>query len=199
MSHDGEYDSLTRTTLKKRRDDWVVQGVKKNVCRLKPQFLGVIFCGLLAAPVAAGEFPKIYLENAGSVEGLALQTQFRNDYGNRRDPFRPIKKRRSLSSSSRKSQPEPHKIPPISTIKDPNLKLLGIIRGQYGRQAVIQVSPGERILVRPGLEIVRSGWIIKTISDGEVLLEHLSTSTSGKGLSQSKIFILSYASSEKLG
>ena len=177
----------------------MVQNVKKNLHRLKPQFLGVIFCGLLVPPVAAGEFQKFYLENTGSVEGLALQTEFRNDSGNRRDPFRPIKKRRSISPSSRKSQPEPPKIPPISTIKDPNLKLLGIIRGQYGRQAVIQVSPGERILVRPGLELVRSGWIIKTISDGEVLLEHLSTATSGKGLPQSKTFILSFPTSRKLG
>jgi len=176
----------------------MVQGVKKNVCRLKPQFLGVIFCGLLVVPVSGGEFQKFYLENAGSVEGLSLQTQFRNDYGNRRDPFRPIKKQRSISSSSRKSQPEPQKIPPISTIKDPNLQLLGIIRGQYGRQAVIQVSPGERIFVRPGLELVRSGWITKTISDGEVLLEHLSTSTSGEGLPQSRTFILSFPTPGKL-
>jgi hypothetical protein len=177
----------------------MVQGVKKNVCRLKPQFLGVIFCGLLAGPVAAGEFQKFYLENTGSVEGLALQTQFRNDYGNRRDPFRPIKKRRSISSSSRKSQPGPPKIPPISTIKDPSLKLLGIIRGQYGRQAVIQVSPGKRIFVRPGLELVPSGWIIKTISEGEVFLEHLSTPTSGKALPQSRTFILSFPTPGKLG
>jgi hypothetical protein len=192
VSQDSEYEPLTCTTLKKRRDDWVFQGVKKNVCRLKPKFLGVIFCGLLGAPVAAGEFQKPYLENTGSVEGLALQTLFRNDFGNRQDPFRPIKKRRSISPSSMKSRPKPSENPPISSIKDPNLKLLGIIRGQYGHQAVIQISPGERIFVRPGLELVRSGWIIKTISDREVLLEHLSTSTSGKALSQSRTFILSF-------
>jgi len=177
----------------------VVQNVKKNVCRLKQYFLGVIFCGLLVAPAAAGEFQKFHLENIGSVEGLALQAKFRNDYGNRRDPFRPIKKRRPISSSSRKSQPEPPKTPLISTIKDPNLKLLGIFHGQYGRQAVIQVSPGERIFVRPGLELIRSGWIIKTISDGEVLLEHLSNSSSGKSLPQSRTFILSFPTPGKLG
>jgi hypothetical protein len=183
----------------KKGDDWVVQNVKKIVRRLKPQFLGVIFCGLLISPAAAGEFQKIYLKNTGSVEGLMLQTQLRKDSGKRRDPFRPIKKRRSISSPSRKSQPEPSKIHPIPTIKDPILKLLGIFHGPYGRQAVIQVSSGERIFVRPGLELVRSGWIIKTISDGEVLLEHLSTATSGKGLSQSKTFILSFPPPGKLG
>jgi len=177
----------------------VVQSIKKNVCRLKPHFLGVIFCGLLVAPVAAGEFQKFHLEKIGSVEGLALQTKFRNDYEARRDPFKPIKKRPSISSSSRKSQPEPPKTLPVSTIKDPNLKLLGIFHGQYGRQAVIQVSPGERIFVRPGLELVRSGWIIKTISDGEVLLEHLSNASSGKRLPQSRTFILSFATPRKLG
>ena len=179
----------------------MVQNVKKNFCRLKPHFLGVVFCGLLAAPVAAGEFQKFHLENIGSsVEGLALQTKFRNDYEARRDPFKPIKKRPSISSSSRKSQPEPPKTLPVSTIiKDPNLKLLGIFHGQYGRQAVIQVSPGERIVVRPGLELVRSGWIIKTISDGEVLLEHLSNASSGKRLPQSRTFILSFPNSREIG
>ena len=177
----------------------MAQSVKKNVGRLKPQFLGVIFCGLLVPPVATGEFQKIYLENTVSFEGLAVQAKFRNDYGNRRDPFRPIERRRSVSSSSGKSQPKPPKISTISTIKDPNLKLLGIIHGQYGRQAVIQVSSGERILVGPGLEIVRSGWIIKTISAEEVLLEHLSASTSGKGLPQPRTFILSFPTPGKLG
>jgi len=177
----------------------VAQSVKKNVGRLKPQFLGVLFCGLLVPPVATGEFQKIYLDNTVSVEGLAVQAKFRNDYENRRDPFRPIERRRSVSSSFGKSQPKPRKIPTISTIKDPNLKLLGIIHGQYGRQAVIQVSSGERILVGPGLEIVRSGWIIKTINAEEVLLEHLSASTSGKGLPQSRTFILSFPTPGKLG
>ncbi|MFA9562294.1 MAG: hypothetical protein ACERKU_08160, partial [Nitrospirota bacterium] len=119
----------------------MVQNVKKIVRRLKSQFLGVIFCGLLVSTAAAGEFQKIYLEHTSPVEGLARQTQFRKDSGKRRDPFRPIKKRRSISSPSRKSQPEPSKIHPIPTIKDPNLKLLGIFHGPYGRQAVIQVSP----------------------------------------------------------
>ena len=177
----------------------MVRNVKKSTWQLKPQCLGVILCGLLGATVEAGEFQNYYLEHLGSVEGLVRQTEFRNDSGNRRDPFRPIKKRQSISSKARKSKPEPLKPPPISTIKDPNLKLLGIFHGPYGRQAVIQVSPGERILVRPGLEIVKSGWIIKTISDGEVLLEHLSTAISGKGLSQSKTFILSFPTPGKLG
>lgn len=175
----------------------MVQGVKKNICRLMPQILGVIFCGLLARPVAAEVFQKFDLENTGSVESLALQTEFPKDYVNRRDPFRPIKKPRSISSSSRKSQPEPPIIPPISTIKDPNLKLLGIIHGHFGPQAVIQVSNGERIFIGPGLELARSGWTIKTISKGEVLLEHLSTS--GKGLTQSRIFILAFPTPGKLG
>lgn len=175
------------------------QNVKKNVWRLIPQFLGIIFCGLLVVPAAAGKLKIFYLENSYSVDSLVRQTEFRNNSGNRRDPFRPIRKRRSMPSSFMKSQPETPKIHPISTIKDPNLKLLGIFHGPYGRQAVIQVSPGERILVWPGLEIVRSGWIIKTISDGEVLLEHLSTSISGKGLPQSKTFLLSFAAPGKLG
>ncbi|TFG60429.1 MAG: hypothetical protein E4H32_08645 [Nitrospirales bacterium] len=78
-------------------------------------------------------------------------------------------------------------------MKNPNWKLLGIIHGHNGRQAVIQISPQERVFVRSGLEVVRSGWIIKAISKEEVLLEHSSPSTSVEGFSQPKVLILSFS------
>jgi len=179
--------------LKKRVNDSVVRSDKINVCRIIFQLLGGILCGLLSAPVAVGEVPKISATNLGTAAELLQRIQDKSDFKKRRDPFRPIKKRRSISSSARIAHLEPPTITPIPTINNPNWKLLGIIHGQYARQAVIQVSPNERILVRSGLEVVRSGWIIKTISKGEVLLEHSSTSTSGKGLSEPKAFILSFS------
>jgi hypothetical protein len=164
-----------------------------SVCRATFQFIGSILCGFLTLSGAKGEVPKIFSTDPGTVDGLVQPAQSKSDVKTRRDPFRPIIKPRSISSLSLKSHLESPAIKLIPTVNNPNWKLLGIIHGQYGRQAVIQVSPKERILVRPGAEIVRSGWIIKSISKGEVLLEHSSPSISGKGSFGPKVFILSFA------
>jgi len=178
--------------LEKSVNDFVVRSAKMQVCRIMFPFLGGIFCGLLSVSVAAGEVQKFSLNNLGTADALVQRIQDRSDFKKRRDPFRQIKKPRSISSSPRKSRPEPKKIFPIPRVKDPNWKLLGVIHGQYGRQAVIQISPGKRIFVRPGLELVQSGWIIKTISKGEVLLERRSITPSGTDFPQPRIFILSF-------
>ena len=114
------------------------------------------------------------------------------DIGKRRDPFIPIKKPKSLSSIPKKKKPKSPKISPISTLQYPQWKLLGIIQGRYGRLAVIQTLSGERIFVEPGPEPVRAGWVITTISNTEVHLEHASTAMKGKSVSEPKTFILSF-------
>jgi len=156
------------------------------------RFFGVLICALLAVPAMAEEFQAISQENPGSLEVVVERAQPRENYGKRRDPFRPIMKPRSISSSSRKSLPDPRKVLSIPSVTDPKWKLLGIIHGQYGHQAVIQISSGERVFARPGLELARSGWIIKTISKGEVLLEHQSTTSAETNHPQHRTFILSF-------
>ncbi len=114
------------------------------------------------------------------------------DIGKRRDPFNPIKRPKPLSVMPKKKKPNSPRISPISTLQYPHWKLLGIIQGRYGRLAVIQTLSGERILVEPGPEPVRAGWIITTISDTEVHLEHASSAKRGKSVSKPKAFILSF-------
>lgn len=184
--------------LKKQMDADVALNTKTKIRRFISTFLGITLCGFLFVPFAASEVTRISTANVGTVEGVVQRVQVRREFKTRRDPFAPIINPRAISSSSKKSHPGRPTIPPISIIKDPKLKLLGIISGQYVRQAVIQVSPGKRIFVRPGQELVQSGWSVKAISEGEVLLEHLSTSSSGKGLSQSRTFILSFPTPGKL-
>ena len=160
------------------------------------QSLGGILCGLLTASSVFGEFKHSTSNLSGIREKGIQHIQSRPDFSKRRDPFKPIKKRRAISSTSRKTRsepPQPQSTPtPISILKNPNWKLLGVIHGQSGRQAVLQISSQERVFVRPGLEVVRSGWIIKTIGTEEVLLEHSATRTSVEGFSQPKAFILSF-------
>jgi len=182
--------------LKERVNEYRVGYAKMHVCRIMVQFLGGILCGLLSVPVAFGEVENFSPKHSGIGEKVVQPFRFTGDFSKRRDPFKPIKKRRAISSTLRKARSEPPELSPIPTsiptMKNPNWKLLGIIYGQNGRQAVIQISPQERVFVRPGLEVVRSGWVIKTISRGEVLLEHLSSLTSGKSISEPKAFILSF-------
>jgi len=178
------------TRLKKRMDNGAA--MRKGLCRMMFGSLGLLICGLLGIPGVEATLQKFPQEQTGSMENRALGSQPRKNHVNRRDPFRPIKKSRSISSSSRKSQSTPTKSLQRSNVKDPKWTLLGIIHGPSGRQAVIQISPGKRVFVRPGLELAQSGWLIKTISKGEVLLEHFSTISSRAGLSPPKTFILSF-------
>jgi len=122
------------------------------------------------------------------------QDNSRHTTVNRRDPFKPIKKRMPTPRVSKKSHPESTIVP---VVEDPLWRLLGVIHGQDGRQAVIQISPKERVIVQPGSELVRSGWIIKTISEGGVLLEHLSSTSSVGVSSPPRNFILSFPTSRK--
>ena len=182
--------------MKKRMSDGVAWGDKAQWRRIIVLTLGCILCGLLSTSVAASDLKNFSSTFSTIVDGLVQHIQVRNDVNKRRDPFRPIKKRRYITSSSKKARAEPVPTPAISKIKNPNWKLLGIIHGQYGRQAVIQVSPKERVFVRVGLEVVRSGWVIKTISKEDVRLEHSATSKPGKAMSEPKTFILSFSTRE---
>jgi hypothetical protein len=182
---------MSRIRLAKRKNNCMIQH-PISMCRYMTQLLGMIFCGLVGVPVAAGEVHEVSLKNVASVNGLPQHIQSRSESGKRHNPFMPIKKRHSLSSSSRKAQHKTSQAMPISIKKVPNWKLLGIVHGQYGQQAVIQVAPSKRIIVRPGMKLTKSGWIVRTIRKGEVLLEHIPTPFSGEGRSRPKTFILSF-------
>ena len=155
-------------------------------------FLGILLCGLSSSTLGAGDVHRLLLTNTGSSDGVVYRVPVRNAVNVRRDPFKPIIKRRGIFSSSRKKRPVPATIPPVPKVKNPNWKLLGIIHGQYGRQAVIQVAPHKRVFGRAGLEVFQSGWIIKTISKDEVLLENFAASPLGESVSKPKVFILSF-------
>jgi hypothetical protein len=96
---------------------------------------------------------------------------------------------------SKKSHPESTIVP--KKVENPVWRLLGVIHGQSGHQAVIQISPKERVVVQPGSELARSGWTIKTITEGEVLLERLSSTSSVGVSSPPGNFILSFSAIRK--
>lgn len=160
--------------------------------RMMTGSFGFLICVLIGIPGVETTVSGFSQKQIDPMENRVLVAESWENDESRRDPFRPIKKSRSISSPLKKTRPEPKKTRPIQQVKDPKFILLGIIRGQYERQAVIQVSPGKRIFAKPGLELAQSGWFIKTISKGEVLLEYFSTTSSRAGLSQPKTFILSF-------
>ena len=192
VSYDYEYEFMMGTTLNPRTEDHEAMRGRKRVHRLMFGSLGFLICVLIGIPgveATVSEFPQ---KQTDSMENLVLVVQSGGNHESRRDPFMPIKKPRSIASSSKKSRPEPKSPPPIQLAKNPQFMLLGIIHGPFGRQAVIQVLPGKRIFARPGLELAKSGWFIKTISKEEVLLEHFSSTSSRPSLPQPKLFILSF-------
>ena len=170
----------------------LIRSLKNGTNRISLYFLGGILCGLIGLPLAVGKVQN-FSSPESSAEGRRIgPDKDKRDLQKRRDPFSPIKKQSVISSSSRKARPDLPTNSPVQTVANPNWKLLGIIQGQFGRQAVLQLSPHERVFVRPGLEVAHSGWIIKTIGKEEVLFEHSSNSILEKGLSGTKAFILSF-------
>lgn len=113
----------------------------------------------------------------------------RND-GSRRDPFKRIPQPRLSTPKVTAPSEKDSKIVPL--LNNPDWRLLGVIHGRDGHQAIIQISPSKRVLVQTGSELARSGWTIKTISEEEVILEDLSSAASLKGASPPKTFILSF-------
>lgn len=123
------------------------------------------------------------------VENSSAHHNSRHPEVNRQDPFKRIKKRLPTPVVSKKSHPESTMVPKV---ENPVWRLLGVIHGQSGHQAVIQLSPKERVVVQPGSELARSGWTIKAITESEVLLERLSSTPSAGVSSPPGSFILSF-------
>ena len=113
----------------------------------------------------------------------------RND-GSRRDPFKRIIPHRLSTHKVMTPSDKDSKIVPWRN--NPDWRLLGVIHGRDGHQAIIQVSPSKRVLVQTGSELVRSEWTIKAISEEEVLLEYLSSAATLKGVSSPRTFTLSF-------
>jgi len=158
----------------------------------RSMFVGVLIYAFLAVPVMAADVLFLSQENPKVLQDVRERGKAPGNEGKRRDPFQPIKKMGSISSSSK---PVTSKSPPIASIPnitDPTWKLLGIIHGQYEHQAVIQISSGERVFAMTGLELARSGWIVKAMSQGEVLLEYQATISAGSNPSLPRTFILSF-------
>jgi len=179
--------------FQKRDKNSSIFSLKSRPVRISINLLGGILCGLLGLSLAIGKVQNFSSPESPAVGGRIGHGQDRGDLKKRRDPFRPIKKRSVISSSNRKAQSDLPPNLPVQPVANPNWKLLGIIEGQLGRQAVLQISPHERVFVRPGLEVAHSGWIIKTIGREEVLFEYSSTSILENHLSSAKSFILSFA------
>ena len=171
---------------------WRIMKSRKMRAQKLSMIFGVIIYAFLAMPVMAADALFLSQENLKALQGVRERGKSHGNDGKRRDPFQPIKKIQSISSSSRPVTSKSHPIAPIPSITDPTWRLLGIIHGQYGHQAVIQISPGKRVLTRPGLELARSGWIVKAMSQGEVLLEHQTTISAGSNPSPPRTFILSF-------
>ena len=158
--------------------------------------LGILICGWLGISAVDGKILERTKEQAISAGNLIFP-KFGDNPKDRRDPFKPLIKPLPSSGSAIFAKPKTAVKPKVSRVKDPNWKLLGVIHGQSGRQAVIQISPKKRKVVGLGAEVIHLGWTVKEIGEGEVLLEHSSTGDSVKGSPTPRTFTLSFSPSRK--
>lgn len=94
-----------------------------------------------------------------------------------RDPFTPIEK-----SIPAPKSPGPPKIakPPLPSLPLPG-KLLSVVRGPWGYQAVIQLSPKASLIVEPGESVAQTGWKVKEIKEDRVRLESIQSRSFSDG------------------
>ena len=178
--------------LDKGESGWVMSGTKISCLKIF-RFLGFVICILLIISTVEGKVQKFSLEYSHHKEALVRRTKAYDHVENRQDPFRPIITRPSTSIAPSAPHSEIRAILPTPKRKRPNWKLLGVAFGQQGREAVIQISSGERMFVRPGLVIPRSGWKVKAISEKDVLLEFFPSTSSEAEPAQSRTVILSFS------
>ncbi|MGD9852528.1 MAG: hypothetical protein AB7T38_14815 [Nitrospirales bacterium] len=94
-----------------------------------------------------------------------------------RDPFAPIEK--SIPVPKSPGQPKIAN-PPLPSLPLPG-KLLSVIRGPWGYQAVIQLSPKEHLIVEPGETVAQTGWRVKEIKDDRVRLDWIQSRSHSGG------------------
>ncbi len=170
----------------------VIRFVQAFRCGMLGLLLGGFLFGYFISTVSATENINSISRKSSQWNEFLHRISSSSAVGKRRDPFQPVRKPRAISSSPKKAVPDPG-ITKITKGSNPHWKLLGIIDGQDGPQAVIQLSAHERVFVKPGLEVVHSGWITKAIKQSEVVLEQTSPSIPGKDPSKPKALILSFA------
>lgn len=146
--------------------------------RRSRSYLVCLLCGLnfwliIGAAVVEGTITPSAQSN-GLVRNSSVSDNARPNHANRRNPFKRIEKRMPTPTVSNKPHPL---LPIVPGVENPAWKLLGVLHGNDGHQAVIQLSPTDkkdRIVVQRGSKLAQSGWTVKTISEEGVLLEHLS-------------------------
>lgn len=164
-------------------------------------YLVCLLCGLsfwliIGAVVVEGKINPPAQSNS-LVKNNSVSDHARHNHANRRDPFKRIEKRMPAPTVSKKPHPV---LPIVLGVEDPAWKLLGVLHGNAGHQAVIQLSPTnkkDRIVVQRGSKLAQSGWTVKTISEEGVLLEHLSSPSSIDLPSRTRSLLLSFPSIPK--
>jgi len=99
---------------------------------------------------------------------------FRYNPEGRRDPFR------SIVASSRKSQKKILSLPPLQRLSLSELKLIGIVWGEFGFGAIVQTPDGKGYTLRKGTRIGISSGIVRRITKEEVVIRETGTNIFGE-------------------
>jgi hypothetical protein len=151
-------------------------------------FLSVLIVGGWGVVGVEGKILLSSAQPATLVEHRFIHDKARHPEHYRRDPFKRLHKQRPHPAVQGPLHPGLTSVP---AMPEPILKLLGVIHGLDGYQAIIQIAPKERVLVQAGSELAQSGWMVKTISEDGVLLEHFSSHSAGLS-SVPKTLVLSF-------
>ncbi len=148
--------------------------------------------GLLLSACGGGEAPTVpeavppipapQVSRVGNAAEVMVPTPevkeevptFRYDPEGRRDPFR------SVLASSGKSKKNVMSLPPLQRLSLSELRLIGIVWGEFGFGAIVQTPDSKGYTLRKGTRVGVNSGIVRRITKEEVVIRETVTDIFGE-------------------
>lgn len=134
-------------------------------------FLAILLL-IVYIPLASGEVPASQAGGPASVGVVTSPEQYTYEPGNRRDPFQPVT---SIESVTKKAG-----LPPLQRHDPSELRVIGIIWGDFGYKAMVVTPDGKGYTLSKGTMVGPKEGVVKKITKNTVIIEEKSIAFSGE-------------------
>ncbi len=134
----------------------------RTLSRFLSLFLAILLL-IVYIPLASGEVPASPAGGPASVGVVTSPEQYTYEPGNRRDPFQPVT---SIESVTKKAG-----LPPLQRHDPSELRVIGIIWGDFGYKAMVVTPDGKGYTLSKGTMVGPKEGVVKKITKNTVIIE----------------------------
>ncbi len=139
--------------------------------------ISLLLIGVINIPISTGD-----------VKQVSSPGQYTYDPGNRKDPFKPLTSGGSAISKVT--------LPPLQRHEISELKVIGIVWGDFGYKAMVQASDGKGYTLSKGTLVGPNKGVVKRITKKSVIIEEMYLTT--LGVEKKREVILELQSKEEI-